>query len=282
MRRRTVLLGGGAVVAGAVAAAYRTRSAEPEPTIPHVPTGDERLRQRYSAARARTVDFYTAVPAGYGDGNGLPVCLVLHGASATPADFAGFGFGKFLTDSVRRGNPPFVLVGADGGKLSWQPTGADDPQAMVHTELPAWSKAEGFDTSRLAAWGWSMGGYGALLLAETFPDSLRAVAALSPAISRDDRIFTGAPMLRSIPVGLWCGKQDGLYDEVHALARACPKKPAIESYADGRHNFGYWSTCIPVVFDFVSHALKSAANSTEPAPTRADQSADPAKSRTPR
>jgi len=32
----------------------------------------------------------------------------------------------------------------------------------------------------LAAWGWSMGGYGALLLAQTFPGFVRSVAAFSP------------------------------------------------------------------------------------------------------
>jgi predicted esterase len=256
MRRRTLLLGGAAATVAAVAAGYRARSADPEPVIPHVPTGDERLQQRVSAARGRTVDFYTAVPAGHGDGHGLPVCLVLHGASATPADFAGFGFGKFLTDSVRRGNPPFVLAGATGGKLSWRPSGADDPQRMVHEEVPAWCRERGFDTSRLVAWGWSMGGYGSLLLAETFPGAVRAVAAFSPAVQRGDEIFAAAGSLRGTPVGLWCGKQDGLYDEVHALARALPSPPAAGSYADGRHNFGYWSTCVPSAFDFLAKALR--------------------------
>ncbi|MGX6607516.1 alpha/beta hydrolase [Micromonosporaceae bacterium Da 78-11] len=256
MRRRTLLVGGGAVVAAAATAGYRARSADPEPVIPAVPAGDERLQQRASAARGRTVDLYTAVPAGHGDGSGLPVCLVLHGASATAADFAGFGFGKFLTDSVRRGNPPFVLAGATGGRLSWRPSGGDDPQRMVREEIPAWCRARGFDTSRLVAWGWSMGGYGSLLLAEAFPGFVRAVAAFSPAVTPKDDVFTAAEILRGLPVGLWCGRQDGLYSEVRALAKALPQPPAAGSYADGRHNFGYWSTCIPAAFDFLSRALR--------------------------
>ena len=69
------------------------------------------------------------MPAGYGSGKGLPVCVILHGASARPADYQPFGFAKFLTEAVKRGAPPFVLAGADGGLLWWEPGHApgDDP-----------------------------------------------------------------------------------------------------------------------------------------------------------
>jgi S-formylglutathione hydrolase FrmB len=202
------------------------------------------------------VDFYTAVPAGHGTGRDLPVCLILHGASKTPAAYAGLGLGRFLTDAVRRGAPPFVLAGADGGRLSWRPSGADDPQRLVHEEIPAWCRARAFDTTRIAAWGWSMGGYGALLLAEAFPGFLRAVAAFSPAVQRGDDVMASAARLRGTPVGLWCGKQDGLNDDVRRLAGKLPEPPAVSSYADGRHNFGYWSRCVPGAFDFVSRSLR--------------------------
>lgn len=256
MRRRTVLAGG---LTGLAAAAGGYRLAGPyldsDPAAPAAPAGDERLEQRESAARGRTVDFYTAVPAGHGDGRGLPVCLVLHGGSKTPRDFAGLGLGRFLTDAVRRGAAPFVLAAASGGLLSWRPNGGDDPQAMMHEEIPAWCAARGFDTSRLAAWGWSMGGYGSLLLAETFSGFVRAVAAFSPAVSTGDDVFTGAQQLRGVPVGLWCGRYDGLYSEVRALQRALPQDVAAGGYGVGRHNFGYWSTVIPEAFDFLAAEL---------------------------
>src|SRR4051812_49867254 len=60
---------------------------DPPPLMPSAPAGAERLTRRFSAARGATVDFYTAVPAGYGDGRGLPVCLVLHGGAKRPPDF---------------------------------------------------------------------------------------------------------------------------------------------------------------------------------------------------
>src|SRR3954466_14293632 len=99
--------------------------------LPDAAPGDERLEQRHSAARGQQVDFYTAVPDGHGDGRGLPVCLVLHGASKTADDFPALRLGRSLPDAVRRGAPPFVLAGATGGRLSWRPAGADDPQRMV-------------------------------------------------------------------------------------------------------------------------------------------------------
>jgi pimeloyl-ACP methyl ester carboxylesterase len=247
--RRRVLLAGAAGIAAATG--YRfSRPVSQEPVVPDAPPGDERLEKRSSAARGRTVDFYTAVPDGHGDGRGLPVCLVLHGGSKTAADFPALGLGRFLTDAVRRGAAPFVLAGATGDRLAWQPSGADDPQRMVHEEIPAWCADRGFDHRRLAAWGWSMGGQGSLRLATTFPGFVRAVAAFSPAGS------PGRPelqRLRGVPVGLWCGKQDGLYDDVRDLADEV--RPVAGSFADGRHNFGYWSRCIPEAFDFIAASL---------------------------
>jgi predicted esterase len=254
MRRRGFLaLGAGTVMVTAGAAAW-WRPAEPA-VVPSAPPGDERVEQRRSAARGHTVDFYTAVPAGHGDGRGLPVCLVLHGASKTARDFPALGLGRFLTDAVRRGAPPFVLAGAAGGRLSWRPSGRDDPQAMVHAEIPRWCAERGFDVSRIAVWGWSMGGFGALLLQETYPGFARRVAAFSPAVTPGDTVFAGAGKLRGTPVGLWCGTGDGLYRNVRALRRALPEPAAAGGYAEGEHNFGYWSTVIPAAFDFVAEGL---------------------------
>jgi hypothetical protein len=255
MRRRTLLAGTGAIAAVAALAGYRSRQPGFDPVIPGAPAGDERVERRRSAMRGKKVDFYTAVPAGYGDGRGLPICLVMHGATAQPADWARLGFGRFLTDSVRRGAPPFVLAGASGGRLSWRPAGGDDPQRMVHEEIPLWCKTRGFDVSRTALWGWSMGGYGALLLAEAFPGFARAVAAFSPEVSAGDDVTGAARLLRATPVGLWCGRQDPLYPAVQALAKALPEPPAAGAYADGRHNMAYWSRCIPAAFDFLGHHL---------------------------
>ena len=227
----------------------------PAPVLPAAPAGDERLERRRSAARNRDVDFYTAVPEGHGDGWGLPVCIVLHGGSKTPRDFAGLGLGRFLTAAVDRGSRPFVLVGATGDRLMWRPSPGDDPQRMVREEIPAWCDERGFDTGRMAVWGWSMGGYGALRIAETFPALVRAVAAFSPAVRTGDDVFDGVARLRGLPVGLWCGRDDDVYDDVRALHRALPAEPEAGGYTGGGHNFGYWSRVIPAAFAFVAKTI---------------------------
>jgi hypothetical protein len=223
--------------------------------IPDAPAGDERVERRRSDARGQDVDFYTAVPAGHGDGRGLPVCLVLHGASATAADFPRFGFGRFLSDAVARGDAPFVLAGATGGRMGWEPSGSDDPQRMVHEEIPRWCADRGFDTTRLAAWGWSMGGYGILRLAEVFPRFVRVVAAMSPAVSPGDRVFGDVGALRGTGIGLWCGLQDPLYRNVRQLEQALPEPKRAGGYADGQHTRRYWNRITPAAFDFVAGAL---------------------------
>jgi pimeloyl-ACP methyl ester carboxylesterase len=248
-----ILGAAGALTAAGVARA-RTGH-DPAPVVPAAPAGDERVERRVSAARGKTVDFYIAVPEGSGDGRGLPVCLVLHGASKTAADFPALGLGRFLTDAVRRGTPPFVLAGATGGRLGWQPSPGDDPQRMVHEEVPAWCRARGFAVDRPAVWGWSMGGYGALLLAEAFAGFTRTVAAFSPAVRPGDAVFAQVGQLRGTSVGLWCGRQDGLYDTVRKLENALPERPAAGGYTAGRHNFGYWSTVTPAAFDFIGRML---------------------------
>lgn len=256
--RRSVLAGVGAGAAALAVGGFALRSrgdGEFPGPVPEAPVGDERVERRRSEARGKDVDFYTAVPAGHGDGKGLPVCLILHGASATAAEYDDFGFGRFLTDAVQRGARPFVLAGATGGVLRWEPSGNDDPRAMVHDELPAWCRERAFDTTRIALWGWSMGGYGVLRLAEVHPGFARAVAAFSPACSRGDAVFQQTAKLRGTPVGLWCGRQDSLFDTVTALEKALPEAKAAGEYASGRHTRRYWNRCTPSAFDFLAAQL---------------------------
>ncbi|HYX84975.1 MAG TPA: alpha/beta hydrolase-fold protein [Gaiellales bacterium] len=236
----------------------------PDAWIPSAPEGRVRLEQVRSASRGRTVDLFTAVPYGYGDGAGLPVCLVLHGATARPSDFQSFGLGRFLTAAVRRGAPPFVLAGADGGLLWWQPdeSGDDDPQRMLLDEMPGWLERRGFDQTRTAAWGWSMGAYGALLLAEAAPGRLRGVAAFSPAVEPGDAVFSSIDRLAGTPVGVWCGRDDPLYPNVRRLVADIPSRPRIVSYAPGAHTRVYWNSVTLPAFAFVARLLTPAAAAT--------------------
>jgi hypothetical protein len=222
----------------------------PAGVIPDVPPGRETVETVNSPARGGPVDLYTAVPDGHGDGHGLPVCLVLHGASATAIDYPRFGFGRFLTDHVRHGGAPFVLAGPTGTG-GW----SGPSQRMLREDLPKWCSDKGFDSSRLVAWGWSLGGYGSLLLAEAAPGFLRAVAAFSPAVSDGDDVFAGVAMLRGTRLGIWCGKSDGFYSSVRDLVDALPEPPEITAWAPGAHTRKYWNRITPDAFAFIGRAL---------------------------
>ncbi len=267
LTRRQVLLGAagvtGVVAAGAVGVTLLPDrvtnqlglGSTPDPYVPDAPEGRVTLETLRSEARGVDVQLFTAVPAGFADGAGLPVVVVLHGSSATAADYQGFGFGRFLSAAVRAGVPPFALAGADGGGTRWEPSGGDDPRSMVVEEMPRWLAQRGFDAQRRALWGWSSGGYGALRLAEEHPGWALALAAFSPAVIAGDAVFAGVSALAGLPLAVWCGEQDQLYDDVRALVEALPTPPESATYGDGRHTRVYWNDQTLDAFAFLGGHL---------------------------
>ena len=149
--------------------------------------------------------------------------------------------------------PPMALVTVDGGAGYWNPHPGDNPQAMLTDEvIPLCQAARPGHRSaahaRSASWAISMGGYGALLLAEKFPDLISAAAAISPAIwtsyaqaraanagayasaadfAADDAV-THAAALARVPVRVAAGFGDPFYPGVQALARALPERTGGE------------------------------------------------------
>ena len=106
---------------------------------------------------------------------------------------------------------------------------------MMLSEMPRWLDQRGFDSSRLAGWGWSMGGYGVLGLAEARPDWLRSVAAFSPAVEPGDTVSASLGRLAGTPLGIWCGRQDPLFGDVQRLVAELPERPQFVSYGPGAH-----------------------------------------------
>jgi dienelactone hydrolase len=161
---------------------------------------------------------------------------------------------------VQAGAPTFVLAGADGGPTGWagNRTG-DDPQRMLREELPHWCAQRGWDSTRLAAYGWSLGGFGSLLLAEQNPRMLRAVSALSPAVSSGDPVITGAGRLERRRTAVWCGQSDPLAPAVRDLVAAIPGGPAIASFTPGAHTRDFWNRVTPAAFAFAASALAPSA-----------------------
>jgi S-formylglutathione hydrolase FrmB len=127
--------------------------------------------------------------------------------------------------------------------------------------------------------GVSMGGYGALLLAEKFPDLISAAAAISPAIwtsyaqaraanagayassadfAADDAV-THAAALARVPVRVAAGFGDPFYPGVQALARALPKRtggaPPEVSFSDGCHDGAFFTAQEPPSLAFLARHL---------------------------
>ena len=111
----------------------------------------------------------------------------MHGNGGTGASAVrGLRLDRYLTDAVRtRGTPPFALVAVDGGPDTYwhRRANGDDPIAMITDELLPLLSREGARTGRFGVIGWSMGGYGALVLAETVAaPRVAAAVASSPAL----------------------------------------------------------------------------------------------------
>jgi hypothetical protein len=252
IRRRTVVGGGAAVGVAALGAAagwtlappsvrWQLRDVvglTPDPFVPDAAEGRVRLEQ-VTSRHLGEVELFTAVPAGYGDGAGLPVVVVLHGASASADQLRGFGLPRFVTAAVDAGAPPFVLAGTDDGPDGWLPSGGLDPQAMLRDELPAWLAERGF-ADRRALWGWSRGGYGALRFVGLEPGWATGLALFSPALHPGDEALEDLSALGRLPWGLWCGEQDPFRDGADALLAAAPP-PDRAVAGEGGHTRVYWN-----------------------------------------
>lgn len=161
----------------------------------------------HSAYRRRGVQMVTLIPAAAGSPAGLGVVIALHGSGGSPATLAP-GMARAMSRArVSR----FAIICVDGGETYWhRRADGDDPAGMIVHEVLPRAAAAGMHTGRIGIVGLSMGGYGALLIAEQFsaeqpstfrfrtkrhgPEELEAggasrgapavaaVAALSPAV----------------------------------------------------------------------------------------------------
>lgn len=173
---------------------------------------------------------------------------------------------------------PMALVTVDGGNGYWNPHPDDDPMAMVIGELIPLCRRLGLGRPprRIAMMGISMGGYGALLLAEKYPRLIAATAAISPAIwtsyaqarganagayasaaafAANDAV-THALALAHVPVRVASGYDDPFYPGVQALARALPAG-AVVDLAKGCHTGAFFAEQQPPSLAFLARQLAS-------------------------
>jgi len=150
-----------------------------------------------SKARERTVGYTLAFPPGHIAGDSVPLVVMLHGFGGNHTDaLAGMTPAQAVALLID-GKPmaPMAMVTVDGGGGYWNPHPGDDPMAMVVDELVplCQSMGAGRAPASVGVMGISMGGYGALLIGEKYPELVHAVSAISPAVwTTYDQ--AGAPM----------------------------------------------------------------------------------------
>ena len=132
----------------------------------------------------------------------------------------------------------------------------------------------GREPQKIGTMGISMGGYGALLLAEKYPDMIRAVAAISPAIwtsyeqaqavnpgayasaadfAADDAV-THTSALSDTPVRVASGNDDPFHPGVLALAQQLPKSSTVV-LSQGCHTGPFFAAQEPPSLQFLGQHL---------------------------
>jgi pimeloyl-ACP methyl ester carboxylesterase len=248
------------------------------PTLDFSPAGPSYSGTVYSQARNTKVGYTIAYPPGHRPGSLLPLAVMLH------------GFGGNHTDALTGMTPPqavalridghalrpMAIVTVDGGNGYWNPHPGDNPMAMVVDELIPLCQQSGLGRppDKIGTMGISMGGYGALLLAEKYPALIAAVAAISPAIwtsypeaqaanagaydsalaFADNDAVTHAALLAGRPVRVASGDQDPFHPGVESLEKALPPGSVVE-FTQGCHTDPFFLSQEPPSLSFLAQHL---------------------------
>jgi len=187
-----------------------------------------------------------------GDADIKPVVVVLHGKGGD----ASHAFRILHLDDHAAANR-LTLASVDGGDYYWHArrSGVDTGAMVLDDFLPLVRRETGY-AGKIAFLGWSMGGYGSLVLASKLgPTQVAAVVAESAALwtepglsapgAFDDRedfeahdVFERTDVLARIPVRLDCGRSDPFVPGNKAFASALPS--ARLTLDPGGHTAGYW------------------------------------------
>jgi enterochelin esterase-like enzyme len=230
----------------------------------------------FSQARGREVNYLLAYPPGHGSGDHLALGVLLHPSGGDHTS----SLGRVSAARALAGNgiAPLALVACDGGDLYWNPHPGDNPMAMLIDEVIPMCQRRGLGRARgtVGAIGESMGGYGALLLAETYPTQIAAVAAISPAIftsysqavhvnstsyasardfARDD-VIAHAAALKSLPVRVASGAQDPFHPGVVQLVRRLGAHASVD-LTGGCHDANFFDSQQQRSLEFLSRHLSA-------------------------
>ena len=255
--------------------------AAPPPPRGPLPTREDAVF--WSAYRNRVVRMVTLIPASAKVTRGLGVVIALHGLGSDALGAAGLYAPAMTAAGVTR----FAVIAVDGGGTYWhRRADGDDPLGMISHEVLPRAGAQGLAVARIGIIGYSMGGYGALLLAERLgagsggrgarPGSaVAAVAAASPAIfasfqdaqaadpggfddpgdfARND-VLAGLPALRGVPAWVACGGTDP-FEPVTQLLRSrlgeLAGSPPAGGIDAGCHDEAFWARSAPAGLRFLA------------------------------
>ncbi|MCU1529412.1 MAG: hypothetical protein JWP75_3175 [Frondihabitans sp.] len=288
---RRALIGGatGVVVAGAAALAVDQRVLPGRSTmfrllgldgapgvVPRTATGLMLSGSFVSKTRlGKRVGWAVSYPPGSKPGDALPVVVVLHAYGGNHLSPFGshLGLDHFLARAVTAGTKPFAIAAIDGGNTYWhRRASGDDSGSLVTNEFLPLLATHGLDTRRIGLLGWSMGGYGALLVgSELGPSRVAGIAAMSVALwptveQAASEAFDGAAdfathdlmtrqkLLDSIPLRIDCGTGDGFVANDRALVASLDPHPA-GGFVPGGHNLDFWRRLAPAELAFLAARL---------------------------
>jgi hypothetical protein len=287
----------GLVEAGVVPGKYRlARVLGACGSPPPPPSGREPTRQQtsfWSAYRHRMVAMVTLIPAGAASARGLGVVVALHGLGGDAMTTASRFAPGMTAAAVRR----FAVITVDGGNTYWhRRADGDDPLGMIIHEVLPRAAAAGLRTERIGIVGNSMGGYGALLLAERLgpgparaagpgpgpvqpgPAAAGVVAASAavfasyaearaadpgafdgPADFARNSVLAGLPALRGVPARIDCGSSDPFAPMTLLLRDRLERlagHPAQGGIEPGCHDNAFWARGLPAELTFVGRQLE--------------------------
>jgi len=257
--------------AGAQAPLAPAPTAPREPPLPAQPAPTMVTGSFVSAARGG-INTNWAIARPPGQTTALRPVIALHGKGSDASSVMAGGVEQGLAQALDAGLPPFAVVAVDGGGSYWHKRASgEDSGAMVLDELIPMLDTKGLDTSRVAFLGWSMGGYGALLLGGRLgPARTAAICAVSPALWLSpgaaapgafdgpgdfaaNSVF-GMPALASIPIRIDCGDSDPFYTATKQFIAQLPNPPA-GGFSPGGHNAAYWSSQLPAELTWMAPLL---------------------------